>query len=153
MTRISIGRTNRLGYAAVGALEAYARGAVDRELYELVKLRASIVNGCGFCIDMHVTDGRSRGIPHRKLAAVAGWQHAGPLFDDRERAALALTDAITRLGPDTVTDEIWDEAARLFDDAGLGALVLAISTINVWNRIAIATEMEPPVDDRHPAHG
>lgn len=146
MTRIDIGRTNKLGYAAVIGMEAYARRTVDRELFELLKLRASILNGCGFCIDMHASAGAKHGIPQRKLHAVAGWQHAGSLFDDRERAVLALTDAITRLGPDTVTDEIWDAAARFFDDGEMGALVLAIATINVWNRIAISTRMEPPAD-------
>lgn len=71
-------------------------------------------------------------------------------FDDRERAVLALTDAVTLIGPDTVTDEIWDTAAQHFDDGELGALVLAIATINVWNRIAIATELTPPLDEKHP---
>lgn len=150
MTRIDIGRTNKLGYGAVIALEGYVRSRVDGDLYELIKLRASVLNGCGFCLDMHGTDGAKRGIPRRKLMAVAAWQHARPMFDDRERAVLALTDAVTRLGPDTVSDEIWDDVAQHFDDAGLGALVLAISTINVWNRIAVATGMEPPVDAAHP---
>ncbi|GGH35964.1 carboxymuconolactone decarboxylase family protein [Microbacterium album] len=150
MTRINIGRTNKLGYAAVIGLEGYVRSALDAELYELIKLRASIVNGCGFCVDIHATDGRKRGIPERKLAAVAAWQHAGALLDARERAVLALTDAVTRLGPDTVTDEIWGAAAEHFDEAQLGAIVLAIATINVWNRVAIATEMEPPLDAKHP---
>src|SRR5690606_28925308 len=99
MPRINIGATSREGYRAVVALDSYVRGAIDLELYELIKLRASIVNGCGFCIDMHATDARAQGIPARKLAAVAGWQHAGALFDARERAVFALTDAVTALGP------------------------------------------------------
>ncbi len=150
MTRIDMSRTNKTGYAAVLGLEAYSRTHVDGDLYELIKLRASIVNGCGFCVDMHATDGAQRGIPQRKLHAVAAWQHAGALFDERERAVLALTDAVTRLGPDTVTDEIWDAAARFFTEKELGSIVLAIATINVWNRIAIPMEMTPPVDAKHP---
>ena len=145
-----MGRTNKLGYAAVIGLEAYARTNVDTRLYELIKLRASLLNGCGFCVDMHATEGAKRGIPQRTLHAVGAWQHAKGFFDDRELAALALTDAVTKLGPDTVTDEVWDAAAAHFDEGELGAIVLAISTINVWNRIAIATGMEPPIDDRHP---
>ncbi|MDF1487675.1 carboxymuconolactone decarboxylase family protein [Tessaracoccus caeni] len=150
MTRINIGKTNKLGYAAVIGMEGYARTSVDKELLELLKLRASIVNGCGFCIDMHATEGARCGISQRKLHAVAGWQHAGELFDERERAVLALTDAVTLIGPDSVNDEVWDAAAQHFDDSALGALVLAIATINVWNRIAIATGMTPPIDERHP---
>lgn len=144
MTRIDIGRTNTLGYAALAGMEAYVRTHVDRELLELLKLRASILNGCGFCVDMHATAATKHRVSSRKLHAVAAWQHAGDLFDDRERAVLALTDAITRLDADSVTDEIWDAAARFFDDSAMGSLVLAISTINVWNRVAISTRMLPP---------
>ncbi|QOR71856.1 carboxymuconolactone decarboxylase family protein [Ruania alkalisoli] len=150
MTRLDLARTNKLGYAAVIGLEGYARRAVDPVLYDLIKLRASVLNGCGYCVDMHATDGRQRSIPLRKLFAVSAWQHSPTLFDDRERAALALTDAVTRLGPDTVTDEIWADAAAHFDEGELGGIVFAIATINVWNRLAIATEMAPPVDAKHP---
>ena len=144
MTRIQIGRTNRLGFAAVAGLEGYVRANVDRELLDLLKLRASILNGCGFCIDMHATAGAKHGISQRRLHAVGGWQHAGDLFDERERAVLALTDAITRVDADSVTDEIWAAAAQWFDDGEMGAIVLAIATINVWNRIAISTRMPLP---------
>jgi len=150
MTRIDMSRTNRLGYAAVLGLEAYSRKSVEPRLYELIKLRASILNGCGFCVDMHATEGAKRGIPQRTLHAVGAWQHAQGFFEPRELAALALTDAVTRLGPDTVTDEIWNAAAQHFDEGELGAIVLAICTINVWNRVAIATRMAPPIDDKHP---
>lgn len=150
MTRIDMSRTNKLGYAAVIGLESYARTHVDPDLYELLKLRASILNGCGYCVDMHASDGAKRGIPQRKLHAVGAWQHAGSLLDERERAVLALTDAVTKIGPETVTDEIWADAARFFSEDELGSLVLAIATINVWNRIAISTKMAPPVDDKHP---
>lgn len=150
MTRIDMGRTNRLGYAAVLGMEKYASQAVEKRLYELIKLRASILNGCGYCVDMHATDGANIGIPQRTLHAVGAWQHAKNLFEPKELAALALTDAVTKLGPDTVTDEIWDAAALHFDEAELGDLLMAICTINVWNRIAIATEMAPPVDEKNP---
>ena len=150
MTRIDLARTNKLGYAAVLGMEAYSRKSLDPRLSELIKLRASILNGCGFCVDMHATEGARRAIPQRTLHAVGAWQHAKGFFEERELAALALTDAITQLGPETVTDEIWNTAAQHFDDGELGALVLAICTINVWNRVAIATEMAPPIDDKHP---
>ncbi|GAA2905042.1 AhpD family alkylhydroperoxidase [Microbacterium keratanolyticum] len=150
MTRISIGQTNKLGYAAVIGMEAHARKSVPVDLLELLKLRASILNGCGFCVDMHATAGLKHRIPSRKLHAVGAWRHAKALFTERELAVLALTDALTLLAPDGVSDDVWQEAARHFDDGELGALVLAISTINVWNRIAIATEMQPPIDEKNP---
>lgn len=81
---------------------------------------------------------------------MAVWQHAGDLLDARQRAVLALTDAVTRLGPETVSDDVWNRAAEFFSDKELGSIVLAISTINVWNRIALATGMTPPVDAAHP---
>jgi len=150
MTRIDIARTNKPGYTAVIGMESYVRQVVEPRLYELIKIRASILNGCGFCVDMHATEGARLGIPQRVLHAVAAWQHARNLFEERELAVLALTDAVTRLGPDTVTDEIWNAAAEHFDESELGAIVIAISLINVWNRIAISTEMRPPLDDQHP---
>lgn len=144
MARISIDQINKKGYSAVLHLDTYCRQALGAELYDLVKLRASIVNGCGFCVDMHSSDLEKLGVPSRKLYAVSAWQHAGSLFDDRERSVFALTDAVTTLGPETVTDEIWDAAAEHFSPAELGDLLLAISTINTWNRLAIATETTPP---------
>lgn len=150
MTRIDIARTNKLGYAAVIAMEAYARKSVDRRLLELLKVRASVLNGCTFCVDMHVTDGLAAGVPRRVLVAAMAWEHAGDLLDDRDRAVLALTDAVTELGQNAVSEEVWNRAAQFFDEGQLGALVLAIATINVWNRIAIATRMTPPVDAKHP---
>ena len=150
MTRIDISRTSRLGYAAVIGMEGHARSAVDRRLLELLKIRASVLNGCTFCVDMHMTDGLRAGIPQRVLVAATAWEHAGDLLDEREKAVLALTDAVTQLGEDAVSDEVWNRAAAHFDDGELGALVLAIATINVWNRIALATRMTPPVDAKHP---
>jgi AhpD family alkylhydroperoxidase len=144
MTRIDMARTNKLGYAAVLGMEAYSSKAVDKRLYELIKLRASILNGCGFCVDMHASDGAKHGIPQRVLHAVGAWQHARNLFEPKELAALALTDAVTKLGPDTVTDEIWNKAAEYFDEGELGGIIMAIATINVWNRLAVATHQQLP---------
>ncbi|MCM1012972.1 MULTISPECIES: carboxymuconolactone decarboxylase family protein [unclassified Brevibacterium] len=146
MTRMSIGEINRTAYANVARMDTYCREALGAELYDLIKLRASIVNGCGFCVDMHSTDLAAMGMPWRKIIAVSAWQHAGALFDDRERSVFALTDAVTRIGPDSVTDEIWDAVAAHFDAEAIGDLLVAISTINVWNRLAISTETVPVVD-------
>ena len=132
------------GYRAVLGLEKYAAGAVDHVVYELVKLRASMINGCSFCVDMHSRDAAKAGEDTRRLFAVAAWQEA-PFFTRRERAALALTDAVTRLGDHGVPDDVWDEAAAVWSEKELADLLLAIATINVWNRLSIATRKTPPL--------
>jgi len=106
----------------------------------LVHLRASQINGCGVCVDLHPRLMKHAGETNERLFAVAAWRDT-PYFTDAERAALALTEATTRLSdrPDPVPDEIWDEAARHYDQKQLAALVLAIATINVWNRLNVAT--------------
>jgi len=106
----------------------------------LVHLRASQINGCGVCLDGHYRSARQAGETDERLFVVVGWREA-PYFTDAERAALALTEAVTRLSDraDPVPDAIWDEDARHYDETSLGALVLAIASINVWNRLNIAT--------------
>jgi AhpD family alkylhydroperoxidase len=106
----------------------------------LVHLRASQINGCGVCLDMHARFLTQAGETTERLFTVAAWRDA-PYFTDAERAALALTEAVTRMAdrPDPVADEIWDEAARHYDEPALAALLIAISTINVWNRLNVAT--------------
>lgn len=130
-------------YQAVLGMELYARKHVDPTLLELVKLRASMVNGCAFCVDMHSRDALTAGESPRRLFAVAAW-HDAPFFDARERAALALTDAVTKLGDDGVSDEVWQRAAAEFNSDELANLLVAIATINVWNRLSIATRNQPP---------
>ena len=107
----------------------------------LVHLRASQINGCGVCVDMHPRMMKRLGETDERLHAVAAWRDT-PYFTDAERAALALTEAVTRLSDrtDPVSDEIWNEAARHYDERGLAALVLSISMINVWNRLNVATQ-------------
>ena len=107
---------------------------------KLVHLRASQINGCSVCVDMHSRELRQAGEPDTRLFAVAAWRDA-PYFTDAERAALSLTEAVTRLcdRPDPVPDEIWDEVARHYDEPARAALILEIALINVWNRLNAAT--------------
>jgi AhpD family alkylhydroperoxidase len=123
-------------------LEQYVRRHVDHTLLELVKLRASMLNGCAFCVDMHSADALRAGEQVNRLFGVAVWREA-PFYTPAERAALALTDQLTRLGDDGVTDEVWDEAKRHFDDKQLVDLIGAIATINVWNRLSVAARKTP----------
>jgi AhpD family alkylhydroperoxidase len=113
----------------------YAAG-VPRETLDLVHLRASQINGCSACVDAGVKSAAKAGISSEKLLTVAAW-YENPLFDDGERAALALTEAATRLSdrPGAVTDEIWDEAAKHYDERQLSALVLMVALTNFFNRL------------------
>lgn len=128
-------------YGAMAALEQTI--TLDHTLRELVKLRASVLNGCAFCVDMHTTDARAAGETDRRLASVAAWSHA-PFFTAKERAALALTDEVTRMGPHGVSDAVWDEAKAHFDPTELGQLLFAIVAINSWNRLAVTLLTTPP---------
>jgi AhpD family alkylhydroperoxidase len=107
---------------------------------KLVHLRASQINGCSVCVEMHSRELKDAGEPDARLFAVAAWRDA-PYFTDAERAALSLTEAVTRLcdRPDPVPDEIWDEVARHYDEPARAALILEIALINVWNRLNAAT--------------
>ncbi|MFE1766592.1 carboxymuconolactone decarboxylase family protein [Streptomyces angustmyceticus] len=117
-------------------VEATRRGGVPEETLELVHLRASQINGCSFCVDGGVKSARKTGVGDEKLFAVAAWREA-PYFSDAERAALALTEAVTRLADssDPVPDPVWDAAADHFDERQLSALVLAVGVTNLFNRL------------------
>ena len=130
-----------------GAMEALQKlgGAARRvgvpatTLY-LIEVRASQINGCSVCLDMHSRELKAAGEPDERIFMVGAWREA-PYFSDAERAALALTEAATRLADraDAIPDEVWEEAARHYDESQLAALVLAIAGINAWNRINAAT--------------
>ncbi len=126
---------------AMMALHAACRvEGISDQLLELVNLRASQINGCSVCVEMHGAALRRAGESDERLFTVAAWREA-PWFTDAERAALALTEAGTRIAdrPDPVPDEVWEEAARHFDEQQLAALSLAIAGINVWNRLNAMT--------------
>jgi AhpD family alkylhydroperoxidase len=122
----------------LGAVVRHA-GLPETTLY-LIELRASQINGCAVCADMHSRELKAAGESDERIFTLAAWRET-PYFSDAERAALALTEAATRLAdrPDSVSDEIWEEAARHYDETQLGALVLAIAGINAWNRINATT--------------
>lgn len=128
-----------------GAVQALG---LDRSLYELVKIRASQVNGCAFCIDMHTKDARVHGETEQRIYALSAWREA-PFFSERERAALAFVESVTLLTEGHVPDDVYREAAMHFEPREIAALVMASATINAWNRIAVAARTqagtyEPP---------
>ena len=122
----------------LGIVERYAQGwKIERELQDLVKLRASIMNGCAYCVDMHSKDARAGGESEQRLYALSVWREA-PFFTPRERAALAWTEAVTEVGTGHVPDEVYRLAREQFDERELVDLTMVIIAINAWNRLAIA---------------
>jgi AhpD family alkylhydroperoxidase len=146
--RLSVHDIDPAAYEAVLGLERYMRRTgMDKSLYELVKIRASQLNGCAFCLDMHNRDARTAGEDQRRLDVLSAWREAPSLFTDKERAALAFTEAATLISRGGVPDVVWDEAARQFDKAELVHLLMAVATINVWNRLAVSTHQALPALD------
>ncbi|GGM16415.1 MULTISPECIES: carboxymuconolactone decarboxylase family protein [Micromonospora] len=146
MSRIDLTAVAPEAYRAVSELERYTREHVEPTVLELVKVRASMLNGCAFCVDMHTREALAAGESSRRLFAVAAWREA-PFFDERERTALALTDSLTRLGEHGVPDQVWDAAAEVWSARELVDLTVAVATINVWNRIVAATRRQPSTDE------
>jgi AhpD family alkylhydroperoxidase len=137
LNRIDIEQDAPALYRAYLKLDgAVAGAALPDALQDLVRIRASVINGCAYCVDMHTRDAQKRGEPLPRLFAVAAW-HESPLFDDRERAAFALTDAVTKISEPAGLDAAYEEAAEHFDSAELAALLYTIVTINGWNRLAV----------------
>ncbi|MEV0284449.1 MULTISPECIES: carboxymuconolactone decarboxylase family protein [unclassified Kribbella] len=130
------------GFRAVFGLEKYVQGALDHSVLALIKVRASMVNECAFCVDMHTTDALKDGESSQRLFGLAAWRESS-FYDERERAALALTDAVTRLGQGGVPDEVWDGAVEQFGTEGAANVLLAIGTINLWNRLTITSRKQP----------
>jgi AhpD family alkylhydroperoxidase len=143
--RLSVNDIDPTAYQAVLAMERYVRNSgLDTPLYELIKIRASQLNGCAFCLDMHHRDARAGGEDQRRLDVLSAWREAPELYTPRERTALAITEAVTLIGQGGVPDEVWSQATRHFDDAGMVQLLMAVATINVWNRLAVSTHQQLP---------
>jgi AhpD family alkylhydroperoxidase len=126
--------------AMLALSQASEQGGVPRTTGLLMVLRASQINGCSVCVDMHARELKRAGETDERIFGVGAWRDA-PYYTDAERAALDLTEAVTRLSdrPDPVPDAVWNEAAAHYDEKGLAALLLTISSINVWNRLNVAT--------------
>lgn len=130
-------------YDAMDGLETYlAHCAIEQPLVHLVKLRASQLNGCAYCLDMHWKDLRALGDTEQRLSGLDAWRES-PYYSDRERAALAWTEAVTFVASSRVPDEVYAGAREHFDERSLADLTLVIATINAWNRLAIAARDVP----------
>jgi AhpD family alkylhydroperoxidase len=131
-------------YQAMMGLENFVRkqSKLEPALIQLVKTRASLINGCAYCIDMHSKDARAEGETEQRIYALSAWQET-PFFTDRERAALALTEAITLVRESHVPDAVYEQARQTFSEEELVSLTLTIITINGWNRLAITFRFVP----------
>jgi AhpD family alkylhydroperoxidase len=146
--RLSVHEVDPKAYEAVRGLERYVRaGNLEPRLLSLIKIRASQLNGCAFCLDMHAGEARVAGENQRRLDILSAWREAAGLFSDRERAALAFTEAVTLIGEAGVPDAVWEDVTRSFDQNEVVRLLMAIAAINVWNRLAVATHQELPNRD------
>jgi AhpD family alkylhydroperoxidase len=142
-SRMDIGKMEPNAFKAMMELENYIEGTdIDKTLLELIKIRASQINGCAFCIDMHTKDARKHGETEQRIYALNAWRET-PFFTSEERAVLSLTESVTFISEDHVPDEIYEEASRYFDQKQLAQIIMAIITINAWNRLAITTRMVP----------
>ncbi|MEV5339747.1 carboxymuconolactone decarboxylase family protein [Streptomyces sp. NPDC052676] len=130
-------------YKAMIRLDAAARQGLDHTLYELVKIRASQINHCAFCIDMHTKDALAAGESVERIVQLSAWEESRHFYTERELAALELTEAVTVLTDGFVPDEVYERAAIHFEETELAQLIAAITVINAWNRFGVTCRMTP----------
>lgn len=141
-TRINIEKTEPAGYKAVLGLEKFIEStSLTKTHKDLIKIRASQINGCAFCIDLHTKEARKAGETEQRIYALNAWRDT-PFFSEEEQAILALTEEVTLIS-NHVSDEAYAAAAKVFDEKYLAQVIMAIITINVWNRIGITTKLIP----------
>lgn len=137
-------KTDPKAMQAMYGLQRYVNNSdLDTSLVHLIELRASQINGCAYCMDMHSTAALEAGEKPQRLLTLSAWRET-PFFEPHERAALALTEALTLVSEGGVSDEVYAEASKYYDDELMLNLIMTIVTINGWNRIALATGMQPP---------
>ncbi|MEW1721211.1 carboxymuconolactone decarboxylase family protein [Streptomyces sp. NPDC093109] len=130
-------------YKAMVQLDRAAREGVDPVLLELVKIRASQLNHCAYCLDMHTKDALAAGETVQRIVQLSAWEESRHFYTAREIAAIELTEAVTVLTDGFVPDEVYERAAKVFDETELAHLIASINVINVWNRFAVTTRMVP----------
>lgn len=130
-------------YQALIALDAVSATGLDERLADLVRIRASQINGCAYCVDMHTLDAAHAGEQQQKVNLLPVWREARSFYSEQEQAALELTEAMTVLSVGHVSDEVYDVAAKAFDEKELAQLIALITTINAWNRIGVSNRLAP----------
>ncbi len=142
--RINIGQLEPTAYKALMGLETYlAQTTISKTNKELIKIRTSQINGCAFCINMHTADARKNGETEQRIYLLNAWKEVAELYTAEERVILALTEEMTLIANGGVSSETYQNAKAIFDDNQLAQIMMAIITINAWNRMAIATQLQP----------
>ena len=142
-TRIKIDQVEPAGYKAILGLEKFIESTPLPKVHkDLIKIRASQINGCAFCIDMHTKEARKTGETEQRIYALNAWRDA-PFYTEEERAILALTEEVTLISHNHVSDATYDQALQLLGETYLAQVILSIITINAWNRIGITTQLIP----------
>ncbi|MGH3237032.1 MAG: carboxymuconolactone decarboxylase family protein [Streptosporangiaceae bacterium] len=145
--RMSVHDVDPEAYKPMFAMEKYIHaGTLGEPLLALVKIRASQINGCAWCLDMHNKEAREAQVPQRKLDVLAGWSEAPGLYSERERAAIALTEEVTMISVAGVSDAAWSKVTESFQEKEIVQLLMAIAAINVWNRLAVSTHQDLPTE-------
>ncbi|AQA02870.1 4-carboxymuconolactone decarboxylase [Mycobacterium sp. MS1601] len=145
LTRLTLNRVAPEFYEAMMALSAAAEKDIDPTLAELIKIRASQLNHCAFCLDMHSHDARKKGETEQRIYLLSAWEEAGELYTAQEQAALALTEDMTDLTRGGhVSDAVYARAAAVFTEQELGQVIAMVTVINAWNRISVSTRVSPP---------
>lgn len=142
--RIDISKLEPTAYKALLGLESYlATTTISKTNKELIKIRASQINGCAFCINMHTTDARKNGETEQRIYLLNAWKEVANIYTEEERILLALTEEVTLISQAGLSDETYNKAKATFGENQLAQIIMAVITINSWNRLAIATQLQP----------
>lgn len=145
-TRINYAKASPEAFKAVMALENYVQGSgLERRFVHLIKLRASIINGCAFCVDMHVKESRHDGLSEQWINLMSVWRES-PVYTEQERALLGWVDAVTKIAETGAPDDAFEALKAHFSDEDIVKITVAIGTINTWNRIAVGFRSQHPVE-------
>jgi AhpD family alkylhydroperoxidase len=145
-SRVNFFKASPDSYKAISALEDFVQNSgLEKRLIHLIKLRASIINGCAFCVDMHVKEARHSGLSEQWINLMSVWKES-PVYDARERALLGWVDAVTNLAQTGAPDDAFDALKAHFSEDEMTKITLAIGTINIWNRLAVGFRSQHPVD-------
>ena len=145
-TRFKMKKVQPAAYEAMGALSKYVMaGVIDPRQQELIKIRASQINGCAYCVHSHSRDARKLGETEERLYLISVWREAKNVFNEEEQLILAITDEVTLIHQHGLSDELYDKAIALFGEEKTAQIIMAVININAWNRIGVSLKMEPAI--------
>lgn len=145
--RVNIDAVDPGAYAAMDALDTHvSKSTIDSQQQEFIRIRASQINGCAYCVNMHSKDARKAGASEQRVYLVSAWREAGNIFTEEERLVLQMTEEITLIHQHGLSDQTYEQAIALFGEQKTAQIIMAIVSINAWTRIGVATRMKPPRD-------